>query len=344
MSKMNVAVIGAGAIGRMHIDIAQRHDSVAIAAIADPSDAARELARARGIPWFSDYRDMLPAVRPSAAIVATPNATHVAVAIDCMAYGVPVLVEKPIADTVDEARHLCEAAERAGLPLLVGHHRRYNPIMRTAREIMDSGQLGKPVAATVMATFLKPDAYFDMEWRRRPGGGPILINLIHEIDMLRVLLGNIASLQAIKSNATRGFAVEDTATVMLRFRNGALGTITVSDTAASPWSWDLASGEAAHYPRQNVDSHFITGSDGAMTLPRLEIWNYRQQRGWHEPLTHERTTLHQGNPYVEQLRHLRAVVEGKEAPICSGVDATHTLEATLAVHTAAETNQPVVFT
>lgn len=343
MSKMNVAVIGAGAIGRTHIDLAQRHDAVRLAAIADPTDSARDMAKAQGLPWFADYREMLRAVRPDGAIVATPNASHVAVATDCMDEGVPVLVEKPIADTVEEARQLCAAAERNGLPLLVGHHRRYNPIMRKARDIIGSGRLGKPVSATVMATFLKPDAYFDVEWRRKPGGGPVLINLIHEIDMLRVLLGEIESLQAIRSHAARGFAVEDTAAVMLRFRNGAVGTITLSDAATSPWNWDLACGESAHYPRQNVNTHFLTGTEGALTLPGLDIWSYRERRGWHDPLTQERTTPHVGNPYIEQLRHFRAVIEGTEAPICSGTDAMRTLEATLAVHASADTGRPVVF-
>lgn len=343
MSKMNVAVIGAGAIGRTHIDLAQRHDAVRIAAIADPSDSARALARAQGLPWFADYREMLSEVRPDAAIVATPNATHVSVAIDCMDQGIPVLVEKPIADTVAEARQLCAAAERAGLPLLVGHHRRHNPILRKAREIIGAGHLGKPVSATVMATFLKPDTYFDVEWRKKPGGGPILINLIHEIDLLRVLLGEIESLQAIRSNAARGFAVEDTAAVMLRFCSGAVGTITLSDTTAAPWNWDLAVGEADHYPRQDVNTHFISGTEASLTLPKLEFWNYRERRGWHDPLTLERTALHHGNPYIEQLRHFRAVVEGKETPLCSGVDAMRTLEATLAVHISADTNRPVIF-
>jgi predicted dehydrogenase len=343
MPKMKVAVIGAGAIGRTHIDLAQRHDEVQLAAIADPSDSARILAKAQGVPWFADYREMLDAVHPTGAIVATPNATHVAVAIDCMERGIPVLVEKPIADTVEQARLLCIAAERAGLPLLVGHHRRHNHILRKARDIIDSGHLGKLVSATVMATFLKPDAYFDIEWRRQPGGGPILINLIHEIDLLRVLLGEIESLQAIRSHAARGFAVEDTAAVMLRFCNGAVGTITLSDATTAPWNWDLAAGEAEHYPRQTVNTHFISGTEGSLTLPGLEFWHYRARRGWHDPLTLERTALHHGNPYIEQLRHFRAVVDGKEAPLCSGVDALRTLEATLAVHTSADTSQPVIF-
>lgn len=342
MPKMNLAVIGAGAIGRTHIELALGHADVCLAAIADPSEGARALAADCGVPWFADYQQMLAQVLPQAAIVATPNATHVSVAMDCMARGIPVLVEKPIADTVEEARALCAAAERAGLPLLVGHHRRHNPIIRRAREIMDAGRLGRPVTATVMATFLKPDSYFEVAWRKQAGGGPILINLIHDIDLLRVLLGEIHSLQAMRSNAARGFAVEDSAAVMLRFVSGALATITLSDATVAPWNWDLAAGEAAHYPRQTVNTHFISGTEGSLTLPTLELWTYRERRGWHDPMTLERSALHQANPYVEQLRHLRAVVEGREPPLCSGRDALRTLQATLAVHRSASSGQSVL--
>jgi len=341
MSRMKVAVIGAGAIGRMHVNVAMGHGEVCLAAIADPTDEARALAQACGVPWHADYRDMLETAHPQAAIVATPNATHAAIGIHCMEHGVPVLVEKPIADTVEDAASLCATARRTGLPLMVGHHRRHNPIMREARRMIGEGLLGTPLAATVMATFLKPDAYFDVPWRRRPGGGPILINLIHDIDMLRVLLGEIEHLQALRSNLARGFDIEDTACVMLRFRSGALGTITLSDAATAPWNWDLAAGEAEHYPRQHVDTHFITGTHGSLTLPGLNLWTYRGRRGWHDPLTQERTALHRGDPYAEQLRHLRAVVDGREEPLCSGEDAMRTLEATLAVHASADARAPI---
>jgi predicted dehydrogenase len=163
----------------------------------------------------------------------------------------------------------------------------------------------------------------------------VLINLIHDIDMLRFLLGEVESVQAMSSNAVRRHAVEDTAAAVLRFAGGALASMVVTDAAAAPWNWDLAAGEAAHYPQQPVDSHFICGTEGSLTLPQLTHWRYPGARGWHEPLTAERTALHRRDPYAEQLRHLRAVAEGREAPLCSGEDGLGTLRATLAVLDAA---------
>ncbi len=336
-----VGVIGAGAIGRMHIERLVRHDEVAPGAIADPSEAARRLAEGLGVPWFADYREMLEHAAISAAIVATPNATHAEIGIACIARGLPLLMEKPVADSVEDGLRLCEASEAAGVPLMVGHQRRHNPILRRAKALIADGVLGRPVSANGMASWCKPDSYFDLAWRRQAGGGPVLINLIHDVDLLRYLLGEITQVQAFTSSAVRGFEVEDTAAVALRFANGALGSLSVSDAVVSPWNWDLAAGEAAHYPQQDVNSHFICGTEGSLTLPRLEVWRYREAKGWHEPLTQERTAVHRADPYMEQLRHFRAVAEGREAPVCPGRDALRTLQATLAIHQAARTLQPV---
>src|SRR5207237_7798811 len=134
-------------------------------------------------------------------------------------------------------------AERAGVALLVGHHRRYNPVIEKSRELVRSGALGKLITVVALWLIRKPDDYFEIAWRREQGGGPILINLIHDIDDLRYICGEIDSVQAMTSNAMRGFAVEDTAAITLRFFNGAIGTVTVSDAVPAPWWWEITSGE-----------------------------------------------------------------------------------------------------
>lgn len=349
-ARLPVALIGAGAIGRMHAERLMRHPDVMLAGIADPGPGAAAYAAQLGVPHHAELEALLDAVRPAAAIVATPNALHIEQALACLARGIAVLVEKPIADDVAEAQRLVAAAAVPGAPaVLVGHHRRHNPIVRRARELVEAGVLGRPVSATVMATWLKPDSYFEPAWRRAPGAGPVLINLIHDIDLLRCLLGEVAEVQAMTSHAVRGFAVEDTAAVTLRFANGALGSLMVSDAAVAPWNWDLGAGEAAHYAQQAIDSHFIAGTAGALTLPRLELWRYGEtaaeragrERGWHAPLIQQRSAVHAADPYMEQLRHLRAVTEGSEAPRCSALDGLRTLQVTRAVLDSAAAGRAV---
>ena len=144
-----------------------------------------------------------------------------------------MLLEKPIAPTVEEGERLLRAADAAGARILIGHHRAHSPIMAKAKEIVERGTLGTLVAVMGSAVFFKPDHYFaDGPWRREPGGGPILINMIHEVHNLRILCGEIVAVQAFASDATRGFPVEDTVAINLRFASGALGSFMLSDTAA----------------------------------------------------------------------------------------------------------------
>jgi predicted dehydrogenase len=335
MPTTRLALIGAGTIGKTHIDRIQRHPKLELTGIADPTPAGQALAASLGVPWASKPDTLLEDTHPQGAIVATPNVAHVPVALECLARGIPALVEKPIADTIDEARKLADAVARTGVPVLVGHHRRHNPINQRARALIEGGQLGRIVSATALATFLKPNPYFELAWRREAGGGPILINLIHDIDMLRFLLGEVTEVQAMDSHAVRGFEVEDTAAALLRFASGALATVIVSDATTSPWCWDMCAGEQGQYPRQDVVSHQIMGTHGSLSLPDLGLWQYRSERSWHAELSHEETRVHMADPYTRQLEHFAAVIARQTTPLCSALDGLRTLQATLAVHDAA---------
>jgi predicted dehydrogenase len=335
MPPIRLALIGAGTIGKTHIDRIRRHPDLVLAGIADPTPAGQALAQSLAVPWAAEPADLLDQVQAQGAIVATPNATHVPVALACLERGIPALVEKPIADSVAEAHQLADVVVRTGVPVLVGHHRRHNPINQRARALIEGGHLGRIVSATALAAFLKPDPYFDVAWRRQAGGGPILINLIHDIDMLRFLLGEVTEVQAMDSKAVRGFEVEDTAAAVLRFASGALATVIASDATTSPWCWDMCAGEQGQYPRQNVVSHQIMGTHGSLSLPDLGLWQYRGERSWHAELTHEEARVHTADPYTLQLEHFANVIAGKAAPLCSAQDGLRTLAVTLAVHDAA---------
>ncbi len=330
-----IALIGAGLIGRAHLARLDASPDCACAAICDPTEAARALAAERGLPWFPSPRDMLAALTPDGAIIATPNALHVGNAIDCLEAGVPVLVEKPLAESVAAAQRLIEVQARTGLPVLAGHHRRHNPIVKAARKLVRDGGIGRLVAVTALFLIRKPDDYFEVAWRREAGGGPVLINLIHDIDNLRFICGEIDAVQALTSSATRGFPVEDTAALSFRFANGALGTATVSDATPAPWSWELSSGENKAYPQRSGDCYLIAGSEGSLSLPKLELWRYEGRQGWWEPLRRESLAVSPVEPLAEQLRHFCAVIRGEETPITDAADATRTLAVVEAVAEAA---------
>lgn len=340
MQPVKIAVIGAsGAIGIRHIGFLKTNPETVPSALVDTAPQAADLAKKHGIPLYADYREMLDKARPDGAIIATPNKLHVPMALDCIARKVPVLVEKPIADEIAPALELVEAAEQSGVPVLIGHHRRHSPIIRRAVEAIRSGELGQLVSVVGMHLRRKSDAYFRAQWRREEGGGPLLINGAHEIDTMRVLCGEIEELQAVTSNAARGFTVEDSAAITLRFKNGVLGTLTISDAVQASWAWELSSGEDVRYAQELTDSFLICGTKGSLALPTLHMhWN-EHGGGEQDPLVRKRLPIVPVDPWYAEVQHFARVVRGDEPPLVTAADGLRTLAALLAIKRSAATKQ-----
>ncbi|WP_332689070.1 Gfo/Idh/MocA family protein [Bosea sp. (in: a-proteobacteria)] len=342
MKPVRLAVVGAGLIGNRHAQHIAAEPSVELAAIVDPSQTAASLASTLGTNWFPSFAEMLASVRPDGVVIATPNSLHLANGLEAAAAGVPAIVEKPLADSVAAAQELVAAFEKAGLPLLAGHHRRYNPMIRKAKEIVDGGRLGRLLTLHGSFWLMKPDDYFDVAWRREKGAGPVLMNLSHDIDLFRYLCGEIVSVQAQESNIVRGNAVEETAVIILRFANGALGTVNVSDSVVAPWSWEMTTGENPVYPQQQDQSCYqLGGTHGALTVPQLELWYNPGKRSWWEPLRRERVPFVAEDPLRVQVRHFGEVIRGQAVPIVSGREGLATLKVIEAVKQAASTGAVV---
>jgi predicted dehydrogenase len=341
---VRIAVAGAGLIGRRHIEEIDASGSAQLAAIVDPGPATQEVADKFGVASYRSLAELFADDEPDGVILATPNQLHVDGGLECVAAGVPVLVEKPIGDTVEGGTRLVEAAEATGVPLLTGHHRNHSPIMAKAREVVRSGALGSIVAVMGTALFYKPDDYFDVGggWRREPGGGPILLNLIHEVNNLQSLVGDVVRVQATTSNATRGFPVEDTAAMVFTFDNGALGTFLLSDTAASPRSWEQTSQENATYASYpDEDCYHVAGSRGSLSIPTMRLSTYPGTRSWWEPFDTVTVEVERSDPLANQIEHFAAVIRGEEEPVCSGRDGLKTLRVVDAVVESARTGRPV---
>ena len=338
---VQIAVVGAGSIGRRHIEHVMVVPEAALVAIVDPSPAGRDLAQKLNVPWFADFAGLIGKQKPDGVIFATPNPMHVAHGLEAVAAGIPVLIEKPVADDAAAGLELVQAAEKAKVPLLIGHHRRHNPMIQKAKEIVASGRLGTIISVHGYFWLMKPDDYFDVAWRRAAGAGPILMNLIHDIDLLRYLVGEITSVQAITSDAVRGFANEETAVVLLRFANGALGTVNVSDTIVAPWSWEQTTGENLAYPQTDQSCTSIGGTHGSLTLPKLEVWSNAGKRSWWEPLSAERVYAAQQDPLRLQVQHFCAIIRGTAQPLVSGREGLQTLRVIQAIKDAAESGQIV---
>ncbi|WP_437882794.1 Gfo/Idh/MocA family protein [Pseudomonas sp. LRF_L74] len=340
-SPIRIALIGAGSMGRQHLQHLANVQAASLCAIADPEPRVEALAREWRVPYFNDHRHMLEQARPDAVIVANPNTLHVPTALDCIAAGIPPLLEKPVGVNLDEVRELAAAARSAGVPVLVGHHRRHNPLIARAREIVASGALGRLTTVTALWQLQKPDSYFDILWRREPGAGMLLTNLIHDLDLLRHLCGEVRQVQAFTSNGVRGFGNEDSAAILLQFDSGALGTLTASDGVAAPWSWELDSAENPIYPRQaDQPCYLLAGTQGALSIPQLKRWHYAEPgAGWHQPLRQVDEAFSADEALRLQLEHFVAVVRDQATPIVDAADAGRTLALIEAIRDAAQSGR-----
>ena len=341
MNRLRIAVIGAGYMGRKHLQYLAASADCRLAALVDPDPAAQRAAREHGVRHYRDAAALLVDDPIDGAIVAAPTGLHEEAGLRCIDAGVPALIEKPICATVESAERLNHAAEQAGVPLLVGHHRRYNPAAAAAKRLLDAGALGRLVGISAIWCMCKPDSYYAAAWRRQPGGGPVLTNLIHEIDLLRYLAGDIIEVAGFTANAVRGFATEDSAALTLRFAGGALASVVMSDCAPSPWSWEQASGESPQFPANEQNPIRFFGTDAALEFPRLTVWRYRGAKSWTSPLDAAAVRVPGGDAFALQLAHFAAVIRDGAAPIVSGREGQRTLAATLALFEAARTGRSV---
>ncbi|MBW8904296.1 MAG: Gfo/Idh/MocA family oxidoreductase [Betaproteobacteria bacterium] len=343
MAKTRIAVAGAGLIGRAHMKVAQASNTCALSAIVDPSPSAAQAAAEAGVPHYDCVDALLARNRPDGMILATPNRLHVPQALQCIAAAVPALIEKPLATSVAEGQQLLATEGKA--KLLVGHHRAHSPIMAKAKEVIDSGVLGRLVTVMGSATFMKPDHYFEeAPWRRQPGGGPILINMIHEVHNLRILCGEIVAVQAIASHAVRNFPVEDTVAINLQFASGVLGTFMLSDTAACARSWEQTSQENKSYPSYaDEDCYVIAGTNGSLSVPTMRVKKYPrpEDRSWWKPFERSVVPMQREDPLRLQLEHFGAVIRGEARPLVTVRDGLANLRITEAIAEAAKSGTVV---
>lgn len=344
MNPVRIAVIGLGLVGRKHVAQVCKLDSCSLVGVCDSDARLKAVADELGVPFHEDVETLLQRERPDGAILATPNPTHAELAEICAKYSVSMLIEKPIAESLEQAARIRNATDKAGVRVLVGHHRRHNPLVVQAREIIQRGRIGRLVAVSVLWTLLKQAEYFEVEWRsRRPGGGPTLINLIHDIDNLRFICGEFQRVYAQTGSAVRGFEVEDSLSVSFSFTSGVLGTLLASDATPSPWSYELTTGENLDYYAVRENCYHFSGTHGSLGFPKMELWSYADQArsGWRYPLERSHHGVDARDPLQLQLEHFCRVVRGEESSIVDVADATRTLAVALAILESAERGNPM---
>jgi predicted dehydrogenase len=339
MDRLRIAVVGPGLIGKKHIDLIRSRDDCVVAAIVAPDhEQNHSIVRELDVPLFFSVQAALAEANLDGVIVSSPNPFHAEQATACILAGVPVLIEKPITDSFDSGLELVTLAESSGAKVLVGHHRAHSPLLAAARDLISSGALGRVVSIMGSALFYKPAEYFAAgPWRTRKGGGPILINLIHEIGNYRSMCGEIVGVHAMTSSAARQYEVEDTAAVCFSFASGAIGTFLLSDTAASNRSWEHTSGENPVYPSYpNEECYLVSGTLGSLSVPSMRVTSYADGTpSWLKPMETRQLAVERQDPLACQLSNFVDVIRGTAAPLVTARDGLRNLQIVDAIQISA---------
>lgn len=355
MSTLKIAVVGAGLIGPRHAQSVISNPLTELVALVDPAPSGAATAEKLQTQYFPSVSALLESAKPDAAIVCTPNHTHVAISKELLSGGVHVLIEKPIGESIEAGYSLLRHArlhENAHLRLLVGHHRRFNPYVLKTKELVSSGSLGRVIAVNGLWTTFKPPSYFapPADWRQaRSSGGVIPINLVHDIDILHHLFGPVERIYAERTPPQRAnppHEAEEGAAITLRFASGVVGTFLLCDAAPSPHNFEAGTGENPTIPQTGEDTgsdfYRIFGSEASLSVPDMRRWSYsgREEKSWTETLAMERFDVKDATPFDMQLAHFLDVIQGKTEPSCSGVEGLRALVVCDAVKRSLESNQP----
>lgn len=316
-----ILVAGGGLIGARHVDAVLNHPACRLVGLVDPDPRVESPQSVRRFSRLVDVEEAVDGV-----ILATPTHLHTEQGIFAASRGWHMLIEKPVSDDLASAQQLTDAVARSGVGSLVGHHRRYHACVHQLRDLINNGGLGIPITVSLIWAMRKPDPYFQGNWRTA-GGSPVMINLVHDIDLLRFVLGEIVATSALRGKSLRNERRIETGAIGVAFENGATGTISFADTAPSPWGFEAGTGENPNIGNSGQDMMWITGSKGAISFPSMTLWHGTD---WSTPAQQVplEKKANDKAPLEAQLDHFLEVMSGA-VPLIDIADATRTLEVAL---------------
>ncbi|NOU67600.1 gfo/Idh/MocA family oxidoreductase [Paenibacillus sp. LMG 31461] len=340
---LKVAIIGAGAIAKAHIEAyLQFPERCTIVAISDIyEDKAQEridqfgLDEARAV---KDYKELLLEDIDLVSI-CTPPYTHASLTVEFLEAGSHVMVEKPMASSLEECDLMNAAAKRTGKLLSVVAQNRFKTPMMKMKSVLESGLMGKVVHVQVDSFWWRGHCYYDLWWRgtwEKEGGGPTLNHAVHHIDALLWMMGSPTEVQAFMSNVSHDNAeVEDLSIGMLRFANGSLGQITSS--------------VVHHGEEQQL---IFQGAKARVSAPWKVKASNSTSNGFPEPnteLEEELQAFYDALPevvyegHVGQIDNVLTAIETGAPVLIDGISGRQTLELITGIYKSASTGELVKF-
>lgn len=355
---LKVGLVGTGGISRRHMDAYLRHpDQVQLTAVCDVvRPLAEDYAAKTGVRTiYTDYAEMLRDADIDAVDVCTGHRHHAEQAIAAAEAGKHVLTEKAMAHTLAGCRGMIAAAEKAGVTLMVAQHLRYSPEARAVKRCIEEGRLGAIQAARTHVIMQGPKKSWMNDGAE--GGGVLLLNSVHHLDLLRYYVGNVKRLAAVRKSVQPQMlnGAEDLAAAMLEFESGAIGDVFASWTT---------------YMARDGTSYTVIGSDGTIqsTPPKLgadedtpvrhfgtmlfgereEGLDTRNPKDLQKyldppllPLPTRPDELPSPNYFVNEILHFADCAKSGEEPLSSGRDNLETMKVVFAMFESSRTGQTV---
>lgn len=337
---LKFALVGCGRISKRHSQLLgmSQIEGACLAGVCDLEfQKASALAKEYNIPSFTDMHKMMQEVKPDVVVVLTESGNHAQHVVDLAQYGAHIVVEKPMALKLEDADRMIRACDIAGSKLFVIKQNRFNLPVRKLREAMESGRFGKLVLGTVRVRWCRPQAYYDQDpWRGTWAldGGVLTNQASHHVDLLEWMMGDVDSVMAMSTTALANIEAEDTATVLLRFSNGALGVIEAT---------------TATRPKDLEGSVSILGENGAVEIGgfavnEMKVWSFSDDAPDDRDIR-DKYSVNPPNVYgfghKEYYDHVVSAIRHGGPNLVDGLEGRRSLELITAIYEAIETGREV---
>ena len=334
---IRVALVGCGRISGTHFDALARVPGLSLASVCDVApERAREAGERHGVPWFTSLETMLGDVPSEVLTVCTPSGLHPEHGILGARAGRHVVVEKPMAISLQGADALVEACDNAAVQLFVVKQNRLNPSVRMLRRAIEKGRFGRIYLANTTVRWTRPQEYYDQApWRGTWAldGGALLNQASHYVDLMQWLVGPVEGVMARTATLARRIEAEDTAVALLRYASGALGVIEVTMLT---------------YPRNLEGSISILGERGTVKIGgtavnRVEHWSFADYDDDDKLVDGANTNPPNvyGYGHAGYYRNVLAVLRGQARADTDGREGRKSLELILGAYQSARTGSEV---
>ena len=357
MTKVGTALIGCGKVGDTHAQALQSLEESHFVAVYDPDRARAGAFAARyDVAAYHDLEEMLGNPHVKVACICAPHPIHPELAATCAKAGVHALVEKPMAVDLRGCDAMIEAADAAGITLGVVSQRRFYEPVRRVKQAIDAGKIGRPVLASVTVMGWRDESYYRSDpWRGKwatEGGGVMLTQTSHQIDLLQWFMGPIDELFGYWATLNHPYIeVEDTAIAIMRFKSGALGTLLLSNSQRPGLYGKIhVHGETGASVGVQTDggSPFVSGMTEAVEPPINDLWTVPGEEHLLAQWQAEDRARCQA---VDVMTHyhrlqirdfLRSIIKGRE-PAVTGREGRKHVELFTAIYRSQRDRKPVSF-